>query len=152
MLFVSAKRSKQEEVSNLFKTIYDGTKKSYLNGAMMLFLPLSKISTLSSELWKKIVFNHEKFIGEETLFCIGGFQNLNSPILLKNGQAVTLRTLLKSIPASNGMSCLQLFQQAEPNHCAMVTVVTFQAQDRDLVLTRQATLEDEICQVIADGE
>jgi hypothetical protein len=50
MLFVSAKRSKQEEVSNLFKTIYDGTKKSYLNGAMMLFLPLSKISTLSSEL------------------------------------------------------------------------------------------------------
>jgi len=152
MLFISAECSKQNEVSTLLKSIYDGTKKSYPYGAMMLFLPLSEISTLSSDLRKKIIFNHEKFLGEETLFCIGGFHNLNSSILLKNGQTVSLRTLLKSLPASNGMSRPQLFQQAEPNHGAMVTIVTFQAQDRDLVLAHQATLEDEIRQVIAEGE
>jgi hypothetical protein len=145
MLFLSAERSKQNEVSSLLKSIYDGTKKSYQNGAMMLFLTLSEISTSSSDLRKKIVFNHEKFLEEETLFCIGGFHKLNSSILLKNGQTVTLRTLLKSIPASNGMSRPQLFQQAEPNHEAMVTIVTFQAQDRELFLAR-------IRQVIAEGE
>jgi hypothetical protein len=73
MLFVSAKRSKQEEVSNLFESIYNGTKKSYPNGAIMLFLPLSEISNSSSDLCKKIVFNHDKIIGDETLFCLGGF-------------------------------------------------------------------------------
>jgi len=88
MLFVSAECSKQNEVSSLLKSIYDGTKKSYQNGAMMLFLTLSEISTSSSDLRKKIVFNHEKFLEEETLFCIGGFQNLNSSILLKNGQTL----------------------------------------------------------------
>lgn len=50
------------------------------------------------------------------------------------------------------MSRPQLFQQAEPNHGATVTIVTFQAQDREQVLAHQASLEDEIHQVIAEGE
>jgi hypothetical protein len=50
------------------------------------------------------------------------------------------------------MSHLQLFQQAEPNPAAVVTIVTFQAQDRELVMARQATLKEEIRSAIADGE
>jgi hypothetical protein len=41
--------------------------------------------------------------------------------------------LLKSIPASTGMSCPQLFLHAKPNPA------TYQAQDHKLVLARQAT-------------
>jgi hypothetical protein len=50
------------------------------------------------------------------------------------------------------MSRPQLFQQAEPNVVALVTVVTFLAQDYNLVIARQATLETEIRQVLAPGE
>jgi len=38
MLFVSAELSKCEEVSDIFKIIYDGTQKSYPNGNMSLFI------------------------------------------------------------------------------------------------------------------
>jgi hypothetical protein len=152
MLFVSAKKSRQEEVSDLFKSMYDGTQKNYPNATMMLFIPLQEIKLSSPDLRKKIIFNHEKYIGDETLFSIGGLQDLNTKVKLRNDKVITLRHLLKSIPASEGMSRPQLFQQAEPNFSAVVTIVTFQAQDHALVVAHQATLESKICQAIADGE
>jgi hypothetical protein len=60
--------------------------------------------------------------------------------------------LLKSIPASEGMSHPQLFQQAEPNHGATVTIVTFQASDKELVMARQDTLEEEPHNVLAPDQ
>jgi hypothetical protein len=50
------------------------------------------------------------------------------------------------------MSRPQLFQLAEPNLSAVVTIVTFQAQDQELAIARQPSLEAEIRQVIAPGE
>jgi hypothetical protein len=50
------------------------------------------------------------------------------------------------------MSRPQLFQQAEPNFSAVVTIVTFQAKDHALVVACQATLESELHQAISDGE
>jgi hypothetical protein len=100
----------------------------------------------------KILFNHEKYLGDETLFCIGGFQDLNTMINLKNNKQVTICHLLKSLPASSGMSRPQLFQQAEPNIATMVTIVTFLGQDYELVIAWQAALETEIRQVLALGE
>jgi hypothetical protein len=38
------KKSKQEEVTNLFKNSYDGTNKSYPNGSMMLFIPIANLN------------------------------------------------------------------------------------------------------------
>jgi hypothetical protein len=119
---------------------------------MMLLLPTKDIYTFSNEFQTKIIFNHDKYIGDETLFCIGRFHDLKNVITLKNGKQVTLWHLLKSIPASTGMLQPQLFQQAEPNLSTVVTIVTFQAQDRDLVLAQQTTLESKIRQVIADRE
>jgi len=86
------------------------------------------------------------------LFSIGGLNDLNTPIPLTNGKQVSIRTLLQSIPASEGMSHPQLFQQVEPNFGAVVTIVTYQADDHDLVIARQSSLEAEIHQVLADGE
>ncbi len=131
MLFVSLERSKQEEVSKIFRSIYDGTQNSYPDSSMMMFIPIESYTKTSNVFHTKIQFNHDKYIGEETLFCIGGFQNLNNIIHLKNGKTISIQHLLKSIPASEGMSCPQLFQQAEPNPVAVVTIVTFQAQDCD---------------------
>jgi hypothetical protein len=34
----------------------------------------------------------------------------------------------------------------------MVMIVTFQAQDKDLVMTLQVTLEDEVQNIIANGK
>ncbi len=137
MLFISTKKYKQEEVSNLLQSIYNGTKKSYPNVTMMMFIPLSDIYKNDNEFQTKIQFNHKKYIGEETLFCTSGFNNLNTLVKLKNGQSILIRHLLKSIPASTGMSWPQLFQHAEPNPGAMVTIVTFQASDRELVHSRR---------------
>jgi len=50
------------------------------------------------------------------------------------------------------MSRPQLFQQVEQNISGIVTMVTFQKQDQELVYKSQNTLEAEIRQVIADGE
>jgi hypothetical protein len=148
MLFVSAEKSKQDEVSQLFKSIYDGSQKSYPNGAMMVFIPISNLYNSSPAFRAKLQFNHEKYIGEETLFCIGGFKNLNNTVLLKNGKSISLRLLLKSILATEGMSRPQLFQQAEPNNGTTVT----KDQDKELVLAHQETLEEEIRNVIAPGQ
>ena len=50
------------------------------------------------------------------------------------------------------MSQPQLFQHMEPNASSIVTIVTFQKQDRDLVYLYQASLELEIGQVIAEDK
>jgi hypothetical protein len=42
------------------------------------------------------------------------------------------------------MSRPQLFQQADPNLSVVVTIVTSQAQDHELVMARQASLEADI--------
>lgn len=152
MLFVSAERSHQEEVTNLFKKLYDGKKKMYPNGSIMLFIPHNTLSNASIVFKTKILFNHNKYIGDETLLSIGGLQDLNSIVKLKNGKFVTLQIILKSIPASEGMSCPQLFQHVKLNHGATVTIVTYQAQSHQLAIAHQATLENEIRQIIEPEE
>lgn len=44
------------------------------------------------------------------------------------------------------------FQNTEPNISNIATMVTFQKQDHHFIIARQATLEKEICKIIADGE
>jgi hypothetical protein len=119
---------------------------------MMVFIPISDLYNSSQAFRAKLQFNHEKYIGDETFFCIGGFNNLNNSVLLKNGNTISLCLLLKSIPATEGMSRPQLFQQVEPNNGATVTIVTFQNQDKEFVIARQETLEEEIRNVIAPGQ
>lgn len=41
---------------------------------MMLSIPAKDIIHSPPDFRAKILFNHEKYIGEETLFSIGGFQ------------------------------------------------------------------------------
>jgi hypothetical protein len=54
MLFLSTEKSRQEEVSHLFKSIHDGTQKNYPNATVMLFIPLQEIKLSSLEFCKKI--------------------------------------------------------------------------------------------------
>jgi hypothetical protein len=150
--FVSAEGSKQDKVNSVFKAIYDGIKKKYPNGLVMIFIPIADIHKSNNDLHQKIIFNHENFIGDESYFSIGDLQNPNTLVLLKNGTSITLRHLLKSIPASEGMSRPQLFYQVEKNSGAHVTIIMFQSQDHDLVMDCQASLENEICQVLASDQ
>jgi hypothetical protein len=100
---------------------------------MMLFIPPIDGHQPSSKFRAKILFNHLQFQGEDAAFSIGGFQDLKNMIKPCNGNTVSLCTLIKRIPASNGMSCPQLFQHVEPNISGIVTMVTFQKQDSPLV-------------------
>jgi hypothetical protein len=50
------------------------------------------------------------------------------------------------------MSHPQLFQYVKPNTSGIVTMVTFQKSDRALVYQRQAIMENEIRQILAEGE
>ncbi len=152
MIFVSAEQSIAKEMADLFKTIYDGNHKAYPNGYMMLFILLLEGQQPTSEIQSKILFNHDQYLEDEAAFSIGGFQDLKSIIKLRNGKSVSLRTLIKSIPASTGMTRPQLFQHLEPNISGVVTMVTFQKQDSDHVYAWQLTQESEVHQVIADDE
>jgi hypothetical protein len=73
MIFISAEQSRASETSELFKKLYDGSPKAYPNGYMMLFIPLLEGHQPSNEFQAKILFNHDKYIGEEAAFSIGGF-------------------------------------------------------------------------------
>jgi hypothetical protein len=78
MLFVSSEKSKQDQIINFFKKLYDGDTKKYPQGSMMLFIPLTESTHYSPEYRTKILFNHDKFNGEEAAVCIGGLQNNHS--------------------------------------------------------------------------
>jgi hypothetical protein len=52
----------------------------------------------------KFIFNHETYIGEEEVTAIHVLIELNPEVILKEGKAATIRTLLKKLLATNGMS------------------------------------------------
>jgi hypothetical protein len=90
MLFVSSEKSKQEKIIRFFEMLYEGEPKQYPQGSMMLFIPLTKNIHYSPEYRAKIMFNHEKFNGDEAAVCIGGLKDLKTPVKLKNGATVSL--------------------------------------------------------------
>jgi hypothetical protein len=136
-IFITGEKSRQNEIAAYFRTLYDGTPKEYSNGAMMVFIPLNEGTLYTPEERTRYIFNHESFLGEEDALCISGLQDINTKIRLKNDQIITIRMLLKSIPATQGMSLSQLFQFIEPNVSGMVTLATFQSQDKPLIEARQ---------------
>jgi hypothetical protein len=140
MLFISAERSKQKEIAKFFSDLYDGTTKDYPNGAVMLFVPLYDGANYSPAQRDKIIFNHESYIGTEEAMCISGLNNLNTPIKIKGGHEITLCILLKSLPASQGMSRPQLFQFIEPNISGITTIVTFQSADKAFIEKKNSPL------------
>jgi hypothetical protein len=50
------------------------------------------------------------------------------------------------------MSRPQIFQQVKPNFGAIVTIITYQAEDHDKVIACQSTLESKIRQVLASDQ
>jgi hypothetical protein len=85
MLFVTAEKSKQNELTKFFRELYDGSPKEYPNGAMMIFIPLTEGTVYSPEERQKFIYNHECFLGDEAATCIGGLQDLNNTVKLRNG-------------------------------------------------------------------
>lgn len=152
LIFVSAEKTKTEEVAALFSKIYDGKPKAYPNGAMMLFIPMHEDTNYTMEYRKKLVFNHDSFIGKEDAITINGLQNLNNEVLLKNGDKISIRMLLKSLPASQGMLRPQLFQFIEPNNSGVTTLATFQAQDREFIEKRKDNIENELRAIVASED
>ena len=65
---------------------------------------------------------------------------------------VTIRTLLKSLPASEGMSRSRLFQVVDCIPSQNCVLVTFQRADKILVEDRQFTLEEELCEQLAPDQ
>jgi hypothetical protein len=72
--------------------------------------------------------------------------------VLKNQQHITIRFLLRSLPATQGMSRPQLFQLAETNETREAIVVTYQREDREHVQSRLITLQNDILAQLAPGE
>ncbi len=118
----------------------------------MLFIPTRNGDQYTPEQRERIVFNHETYLGDEEVTAIHGLQNLNTEIMLKGGKTTTIRTLLKSLPATDGMSRNRLFQIADPNAGQTCTIVTFQKVDRQFIDLRKASIEQELRSVIAQGE
>jgi hypothetical protein len=116
----------------------------YPNASMMLFIPLNKGTHYSTDYRSKILYNHEKFIGDEAAMCLGGLRNLNTEITMKTGHKLSTRQLLKSIPASTGMSLPQLFQLVEPNSSGDVTVITYRKSDQHAVFDCREQLENNL--------
>ncbi len=84
--------------------------------------------------------------------CIGGLQDLHNMVTLKSGHEVSIRTLLKSIPASQDMHRPQQFQFVEPNSSGVVTIATYQASDKAFIEKRKESIKAELCHLICTGE
>jgi hypothetical protein len=149
MIFVSAKKTRTDEVAQLFRNIYDGKPKAYPNGAMMIFIPMNEDNQYTADYRKKLLFNHDNFIGQDDAITINGLHNLNNEIEIKNGDKLSIRMLLKSLPATQGMSRPQLFQFVEPNNSGTTTLATFQVQDKEFIEKRKETLENELRAIVS---
>jgi hypothetical protein len=133
MIFIHTEKFKQHEVAEVLTKIYDGTSKAYPNGNMMLFIPMHDNIQYDAAYRQKVLYNHEEFLGEESAIAIHGLQHPDLGVILKHGPSVSLRMLLQSLPATQGMSRPQLFQLIETNATKDVIIATFQKADKELV-------------------
>jgi len=154
MIFVRSERSKKDEATKFFLKLYDGTPKRYPRGDMLFFIPVS--SNLEVDYTdaqrEKYLFNHQAYLGDEDCFVIFGLSDLDTKVTLTDGKPATIRTLLKSLPASEGMTRTRLFQVVEFIPSQNCVLVTFQRSDRALVEERQFDLEIELSDQVAQGE
>jgi hypothetical protein len=154
MIYVRAERSKKEDARKIMQKIYDGTKKQYPRGDMMLFIPIiSKLEDeYSPDQRDKFIFNHERFLGDEDCTAIFGLCDLNNVLTLKNNSKVSIRTLLKGIPSHPAMSKPRLFHIVDPNATQQCTLVTFQKGDRSLVAESLDHLQDTLISLLAPNQ
>lgn len=152
MLFVSAEKSKQNEVATSFTNIYDGRDKTYPNGTMMIFIPLHQDIKYSDDYRQKLINNHVAYIGDEEAISIRGLADLGTQVNLTTGDVVMNRELLKILPAAPGMSLPYLFQLVELNNTGTVTMGIYQTTDREYVRQRAGDIEIELRALLATGE
>jgi len=154
MIFVRAERSKKELVQNFLLTLYDGTPKKYPRGDMLFFIPIaSKLENdYTDEQRAKYVFNHTTYVGEEDCMAILGLANLSNEVKLKDRSIITIRTLLKCLPASPGMTRNRLFQVVDTNPSLNCVLVTFQKHDKAFIEDRKFDFEQELLSHLAPGQ
>jgi hypothetical protein len=152
VIFIHAEKSKQHKVARILSKIYDKTSKSYPNNTMLLFIPQHDNIQYDAAYRQKVIYNHEQYLGNEEGISIHGLQDPDMTVTLKNQQKVTIRVLLRSLPATQGMSRPQLFQLAETNADREAIVVTYQKEGRELVHARLFTLQNDIVAQLASGE
>lgn len=100
----------------------------------------------------KFLFNHLSYLGEEDCTAIFGLADLNGILTSKDGTSLSLRTLLKSLPGTPGLSCSRLFQVVDPNAAQTCDLVTFHRCDRPFIEARREKLEDKILSYLASGQ
>jgi hypothetical protein len=125
MLFVSGEKSKQDQVTNFFKALNNSESKQYPNASMMLLIPFNDGTYMSPQFRDKFLFNHKKFNGQSEVLAVGGLRDLQTEVQLKTGQKITLRELVKSIPASQGISYPLLFQHFKENSSRTIHMAVF---------------------------
>jgi len=154
MIFVRAERSKKELVQNFLLNLYDGTPKKYPRGDMLFFIPIaSKLENdYTDEQRAKYVFNHTTYVGEEDCMAILGLANLSNEVKLKDRSIITIRTLLKCLPASPGMTRNRLFQVVDTNPSLNCVLVTFQKHDKAFIEDRKFDFEQELLSHLAPGQ
>jgi hypothetical protein len=97
MLFVSGEKSKQEEITEFFKALYNGDSKQYPNASLMLFIPFHEGTHMAQQYRDKIIFNRQQYNGQGEVLAVGGLNDLQTEVTLKTGQKITLPSLIKSI-------------------------------------------------------
>lgn len=118
----------------------------------MVFIPLTKHVRYTPEYRTKLIANHDAYIGDETAISIRGLRDLQTDVKIITGDTITIHTLLKSLPATKGMSCPQLFQFVELNNAGTVVMGIYQACDSEYIKQRAEDIEKEIRDIIQEGE
>jgi hypothetical protein len=91
-------------------------------------------------------------LGDEDVTAIHGLQDLNTEITLKGGTKTSIRMLLKSLPATQGMQCNRLFHIINPNAGNTCTIATFQKADKAYIEQWKLSLEQGKKSVLEKGE
>ena len=153
MIFVRPERSKKEEVQKFFLELYDGTPKKYPRGDMLLFIPVtSKLEADYSDAQRANFYSTIlPILGTKTAFFFG-LNKLTNELTLKDGSIITIRTLLKSLPSSPGMSRNPLFQVIDPAANQDCVIATFQRCDKSFIEDHKFTLETEILSYLASSQ
>ena len=156
ILFVSAEVSRMEKMTNFFSSLYDGSAKRYPYCTPFLFIPLYKCN-LSSEFRSQLIRMHQDRIGEQvTAITIKGWRSLSSPILVQAPDGSTLpstvKELLLSLPASQGMVTPYLFTNIEPQANSDFFLAVYASANEALLEERLKSLSKDIHTLLAPGE
>jgi len=153
VIFVSVEQGKISNGMDYFCNMYNGSNKKVPMGHGLVFIPTYQIQ-ITNEMRDKIGYKQRAWRDNEVACFVHGFHDLSTPISLKNGSRLSIRSLLLQLPANDNLSKRTLFHGVD--RCTEKSqgwiYVKYNREDSDLFKKQAPSIAYEIAQLVDENE